>query len=46
MTSIEQKLDLLISNMNKIEKKLDCFNERINNLKDKIINQETELKNV
>ena len=38
MTSIKQKLDLLISNMNISKKKLDCFNERIHNLEDISIN--------
>ena len=40
MSSIDQKLDLLINSITKIEKKLDGFGERINKLEEIYKNQE------
>ena len=46
MSSVDQKLDLLINSITKIEKKLDGFGERINKLEEIYKIKKTELKNV
>ena len=44
MSSVDQKLDLLINSITKIEKKLDGFGERINKLQEIYKNQENRIE--